>query len=70
MIQKSRLTLIMEDVAPKVSVDGDASKVARLQASHTTKDHHHRHQQFYREPETEHHFGAQGRRLRFETYPE
>ena len=60
----------MEDVAPKVSVDGDASKVARLQASHTTKDHHHRHQQFYREPETEHHFGAQGRRLRFETYPE
>ena len=67
---KRRLTLIMEDVASKVSVDGDAGKVARLQASHTTKDHHHHHQQGCLWPKTEHHFGEQGRRLTFETYPE
>ena len=56
-----RLTLIMEDVAAKVPVDGDARKVARLKSEYTTSkldDHHHRHQQsclnFERNPKTGH----------------
>ena len=51
------LTLIMEDVAAKVPVDGDAGKVARLQSSrHPGKLGHHRHQQnfFRKNPETGH----------------
>ena len=54
----------MEDVAPKVPVDGDASKVPRLQAIRTsttsTKDHHHHHQQWrLKFPQTEHDWGAE-----------